>query len=116
MLGGVEQLSDLFKDDRILCDSEMNLYSLNPDLQRTASNESPFELCSDRMQRLYPTYALHEDGVFLVGPETQTISFSELRSLLLSKDRDGYDRLIDLTSQCKFLDGMQDLTGDRIAM
>jgi len=61
---------DLFKDDLVLSDAEMNLFSLRPDLQRTASNESPFELCSDRMQRLYPTYSLSDEGVFQVGPKT----------------------------------------------
>ena len=44
-----EPLANLFKDDRVLCDAEMNQYSLNPELQRDGQNESPFELCSDRL-------------------------------------------------------------------
>ena len=54
--------------------------------------------------------------MILTGPETETISFPELRELLLSKDQDSYERLSVLNSQCKFLDAKTDLTGDRIAM
>ena len=35
MRNGVAQLFNFFKDDRVLCDAEMNLYSLNPRQQRT---------------------------------------------------------------------------------
>lgn len=60
----MDALYDLFKDDRVLCDAEMNLFSLNPALQRYKEDSSPFELCSDRMERLYPTYSLSDEGVF----------------------------------------------------
>ena len=49
----------LFKDDLVLCDAECNMYSVDSYLQRSAMNKSSeFELCSDRMQRLYPDYEL----------------------------------------------------------
>jgi len=60
----MDNVYDLFKDDLVLCDAEMNRFSLRPDLQRTELNQSPFELCSDRMVRLYPTYSLSDEGVF----------------------------------------------------
>ena len=69
--GGVEKVRDttidlfnLFKDDRVFCDSEMNMYSVNESLQRNDVNLSEFELCSARMQRLYPSYDLSDEGVF----------------------------------------------------
>lgn len=60
----MDNVYDLFKDDLVLCDAEMNRFSLRPDFQRTELNQSPFELCSDRMVRLYPTYSLSDEGVF----------------------------------------------------
>ena len=64
MRDSVQNLYNLFKDDKVLCDAEMNLFSLNHELQCTALKETPFELCSDRMARLYPTYKLTDDGIF----------------------------------------------------
>jgi len=64
MRNSVQNIFNLFKDDKVLADAEMNLFSLNPELQRNQANDSKFELCSDRMERLYPTYKLSDEGVF----------------------------------------------------
>lgn len=40
----------------MLCDTEMNLYSLNPELQSTYQNPTEYELCSDRIERKFPSY------------------------------------------------------------
>ena len=62
-------LYNFYKDDLVLADREMNQFSLNPALQRNDSNNSSFELFSDRMQRLYPTYTLDpESGMFMATP------------------------------------------------
>ena len=99
-------LNNLFKDDRVLCDRGQYLFSTNPALQRTDANESQFELCSDRLQRLYPTYSVTEQGVFQPRPEAMMISFPEIKRLLLSKDPADYDRLQELTvGKCSLLDG-----------
>ena len=47
---------NLFKDDLVLCDAEMNLYTLNPELQSTDQNPTDYELCSDRIERKFPSY------------------------------------------------------------
>ena len=51
-------LWNLFADDKILCNRELTLYSLNPLDQSTLENESEFELFSDRMARIGPGYDL----------------------------------------------------------
>ena len=40
----------------MLCDAEMNLYTLNPELQSTEQNPTEYELCSDRIERKFPSY------------------------------------------------------------
>ena len=47
------ELFALFKPDMVLADAEMNQYSMNPDLLK---KDSPFELCSDRIARMFPEY------------------------------------------------------------
>ena len=57
---------DLFKKDMVLADPECNMFTLNTSRQRKSMNEDAnvFELCSQRMQRLYPTYNLDTDFRF----------------------------------------------------
>ena len=49
-------LFDMVRNDEILTDDEMNRYTVRPANQRTAKNETEFELCSDRLARKYPGY------------------------------------------------------------
>ena len=79
---------NLFKDDLILCDKECNLFSLDKSRQRGAymNTESPFELCSDRLQRLFPDYILTTNCQFMPGPTAEKINFNTIKNLLLSRD------------------------------
>jgi hypothetical protein len=81
-------LQNLFKDDLVLCDMEMNMYSLDVSKQfsHTTNRNGVFELCSDRIHRLYPTYHLDKACRFMPGPETPNINFTRLKEILLSKD------------------------------
>ena len=66
-----QDLQNIFRDDLVLGDAELNLYSLDAKNQRSwPNNPNGMELCSDRMQRLYPSYKLDERGRFLPGDET----------------------------------------------
>ena len=47
-----------------------------------------FELCSDRIERLFPTYVVDEEGHFSAGPETPTLNFDQLKALLLADSSD----------------------------
>ena len=54
---------------------------MNPTLLK---KDSPFELCSDRIARMFPEYEVDLDGRFHPGPDTNTINFNTLKELLLS--------------------------------
>ena len=99
---------NLFKDDLILCDKECNLYSLDKSRQRGAymNTESPFELCSDRLQRLFPDYRLTTNCQFMPEPTAEKINFNTIKNLLLSRDMLEYITLHELTEndKCRFLD------------
>lgn len=81
-------LQNLFKDDQVLCDPEMNMYSLNPELQRSmvSNPNSKFELFSDRMLRMFPSYRLDKSCRFQPGEMTPTVNFTDLKAILLGKD------------------------------
>ena len=61
-----EDILDLFKRDMVLADAECNMFTLNTSRQRKSmgDNTKVFELCSQRVQRLYPTYTLDQDFRF----------------------------------------------------
>ena len=79
-------LQDLYRNDEILCDKEINRFTTNRAYQKTAENDTEFELFSDRMQRLYPTYQFDHKCRLRPGPETPRTNLNELKSLLLSTD------------------------------
>ena len=79
-------LQDLYRNDEVLCDLEINLFTLNPEHQRTEDNGKVFEVFSDRMARLYPTYEFDPKGRARPGPDTPRTNLRELKELLLSKD------------------------------
>ena len=70
-----------------------------------------FELCSQRMQRLYPTYKLDNDFRFYPGPKTKTLNFLKMKELLLSTDLSRYAELEQITAggKCYFLDGKHNM-------
>jgi len=102
----------MFKENRVLADTPLNLVSLDFSKQRheKTNPESDFELCSDRMQRLYPDYAFDERG-FLPKTSAETVNFANRKALLLSKDMQQYALLNQMTlgGKCLMLDGTVDL-------
>ena len=103
----------MFQDDRVLGDPELNMFSLDQTKQRSEQSnpEGTFELCSDRLHRLFPTYLLDDVCHFMPGPDTETVNFANLKDLLLSKDMGRYALLEQMTrdGKCVFLDGSVDL-------
>ena len=88
------QIFNLFKDDRVLCDAEMNMFTLKASNQKSQANpNSDFELCSDRLARKFPTYELDEICRFKPGPDAERINFNDFKELLLSKDMSQYEVL-----------------------
>ena len=82
----------------MLANLEFTLLSLDQTKQRNEKTnpESDFELCSDRMQRLFPAYTLDENGI-VPKPDAETVNFSNLKALLLSKDMGQYALLNQMT-------------------
>ena len=82
----------MFSENRVLADREMALLSLDSTKQRNEKTnpESPFELCSDRLQRLYPTYTYDGISGFVPKAGSETVNFANLKALLLSKDMEQY--------------------------
>ena len=68
-------LNDLWRNDEILCDRDLDRFSVNPAMQQTAENETGFELMSDRHVRKYPQYLLNERILPRPGPDTPVINF-----------------------------------------
>ena len=102
-----------------MADAECNLFSLDTfkQLDQKTNPKGQFELCSDRMQRKFPTYELDEENRFRPGPDSETANFTTLKNLLLSKDLTDISKLQEMTAddKCVFLDASVDLTGDKVA-
>ena len=105
-------LQDLWKADECLADHENNQFSLNTDLQSKADKPTNFELYSDRMVRIFPTYVFDSRCRVRPGPETQRVNFDALKNLLLSND---LARNVELdwvsAKNLRFLDGA-DMLGE----
>lgn len=93
--------------------------------QRSDGNETCYELFSDRIRRVFPEYALDEGLRFIPKAGTPTINFNSFKELMCSKD---LSRLAELTwidkklesgsriFKQRFLDGMVDMTGNRVSL
>jgi|LakMenEpi03Aug12_release.lakeMendotaPanAssembly.Ray.scaffolds.fasta_scaffold361108_1 hypothetical protein len=79
-------LGELFRNDDILTDAFENHYSTQKAMQDSPLNKTGFELYSDRIARIYPTYVLNDNLKLQPGPTTETISFNTLKDILLSTD------------------------------
>ena len=106
-------LFDLYRNDEILCDREMNRFSLDVRNQNSMHSETDFDLCSDRMVLKNPTYVLDEECKAVPGPKAKTLDFFNLKSLLLSKNLT-LDATFSKRELC-FLDGQRNLEGNMIA-
>ena len=99
-------LQDMFMADEVLANMDCTRFSLNPAMQSTAENPSQFELYSDRIFRMWPTYVLDARNRLRPGPETPTVNFSWLKDLLLSKELSRNSELEWVNSKnLRFLDG-----------
>lgn len=47
-------MHDLFYNDEVLADEQLNRFSLNPEMQHTDENETKFRLYSDYFTQKYP--------------------------------------------------------------
>ena len=104
-------LQDCYKKDEVLADYAHDRWTLNPAHQSTAENPTEFELFSDRVHRLWPTYVLNSRCAVRPGPLTVTTNFAQLKELLLSKDLSRNSELDWVsTKHLRFLDGT-DITG-----
>jgi len=113
-----------FKMDLVLADKELNYFSTNPEYQLDGpsanadliNEKNPFELCSDRIARIMPTYDFDETGRAVLGPDSERVSFKWLKSVLSSTDLDlNNDLKWADEGEIRFLDGEEDLTGDRVS-
>jgi len=84
-------------------------------MQDTPTNPTGFELFSDRVTRLFPGYILNKNLKLFPGPEIPTVKFSDLKTLLLSKDLARNKELDWTQKEMRFLDASETLEGDRIA-
>ena len=106
-------LFDLYREDLILCDAEMNRYSLDKTNQSTAERSTEYDLCSDRLVTKFPTYQFDEKCRIVPGPDTPTFNFVDLKQLLLSKD---LSRDVEFEkSDIRFLDGTVGMKGNMVA-
>ena len=79
-------LLELFRNDEVLANKEMDRFTANRVHQKSSENDSEYELFSDRCQRLYSHYDVDERLVFKPKPDTPTVNLKKLKEILLSKD------------------------------
>ena len=79
-------LGELYRNDEILTDAFENRYSAQKEMQDNPQNKTGFELYSDRITRIYPSYVLDGTLKLQPGPTTETMNFNTLKDILLSTD------------------------------
>lgn len=90
-----------------MADYKHNLYSLDKRHQSTPENPTQFELYSDRISRVFPTYQLDKRCRIRPGPETQVCNFAQLKELFLSTQLERNAELDWVSPQhLRFLDGV----------
>lgn len=108
---------DLYQNDEILANYNMDKFSLNGQVQKSSKNpESTFMLYSDRRVHKYSDYDLNETWHLIPKATTPTINFDQLKELMLSTDfsRQGEFQKL-LSGDLKFLDKKVDLAGNKVA-
>lgn len=79
-------LFDLYRNDEVLCDRELNMWSLKRENQETPTNKTDLMLYSDRLCKQFPDYELDHKLTLRPKADTPTMSFDIIKDLLLSKD------------------------------
>lgn len=114
----LQAFCDLYQNDEVLANNNLEQWSLNPALQRSSSNpDSEFELFSDRYVRRFSKYTLLDHKFLVANKNTPTINFDHLKNLLLSKDMSRMTEYLTLINgDCKFLDKKNNMIGNRVAL
>jgi len=99
-------LLDLYMDNQLLADREVLKFTLNSAHQHSPLNETDFMLYSDRIRTAYPGYILDSQNRVIPGPNTPTVNFDKIISILLSKDLSRNEELSWIAKERdRFLDG-----------
>ena len=103
-------LFDLYRNDEVLCDRELNLWTLKRENQYSPTNKTDFLLFSDRLCKDFPGYQLDNLMTLRPKPDTPTMNFDVIKEILLSKDLSRNKELEYANSEeYRFLDGKKDL-------
>ena len=78
-------LFDLYRDDLVLSDRQLNRFTFNNKLQSSCFNETRFDLFSDRMTKSIVGYHIDQGGKVIPDERTNSIKFEQLKLQLLSK-------------------------------
>ena len=76
-------LLELYKADQCLSDAELNRFAIDMRAQSSKKRRTGFELYSDRVTRLYPTYKMDRRCRPRPSRMTPVLNFYELRRTLL---------------------------------
>ena len=78
-------LFDLYRDDLVMSDRQLNQFTFNNKLQSSCFNETRFDLFSDRMAKSIFGYHIDQGGKVTPDERTNSIKFEQLKLQLLSK-------------------------------
>ena len=107
-------LQELFRNDDILADAEVTAFSARPEMQDSPTNPTGFDLFSDRVKRMFPSYVLGDNLRLVPGPDTPVVNFAALKEVLLSKDPQRNQELEWSKKELRFLDQKGDMLGNRV--
>ena len=88
-------LADMVRCDDVLCDPEMNLFTLRNPQDHSQLDQINFEQCSDRLLRKFSTYKFDDQHRIVPGRKTKTENFNQLKGILLSTDLEAGNELRD---------------------
>ena len=97
-------LLDLYKADECLSNRELTKFTLDLKAQSVSKRKTSFELFSDRMWYLYPTYQLDRRCRPRPSYETQVHNFYELRKEWTKPALNVSEQLLDCPDSSLFLD------------
>ena len=105
-------LLELYREDQILADDQMDRFSVMQSVQNTDRSSSDFDLCSDRFVREFPSYEFDRTCRVFPSSKTPTSNFNSLKDYLLSTN---LSAMKDFKEEIRFLDGQVNLDGERVA-
>jgi hypothetical protein len=111
-------LIDIFWDDHILGDKELNYFSIDPKMQHTEENPTGFDVYSDKIAKVFPGYYVDDLLRVRPGPTVPLLNFDSLRDLLLSKDltrASELDWILANGGTFRFLDGSVNMENNRVS-